>query len=280
MSAVGNEPRQGPAVQTRAAGEELTAADASPTGRVLVLGGTSEIALAIVAEMQRRSPQKVALLGRDPAALAEAAAKLEREGVDATLTATVDAQEVERHEQVLADAFAKLGGADTAIVAVGQLGERGTLLSDVPAALDLLRVNLVGTASLLLRAARLLRSQPPGSREPRLLVISSSAAWRARPSNVPYGASKAGLDALADGLGLALEQEGVRVVVLRPGFVHTKMTRGMPPAPFATTPEKVAHRVVDKLEGGARVIWAPAIMRLVMALARVLPRRVFRRVGG
>jgi decaprenylphospho-beta-D-erythro-pentofuranosid-2-ulose 2-reductase len=97
---------------------------------------------------------------------------------------------------------------------------------------------------------------------------------------VAYGASKAGLDALADGLATTLAPEGVRVLVVRPGFVHTRMTSGLPAAPFATTPEKVARRVVDKLDGSATIVWAPAVMWPVMALARALPRSLFRRVGG
>lgn len=249
----------------------------SDGARVVVLGGTSEIALAIVSELQARAPREVVLLGRDADALEQAAGELERKGCARVSTGELDAEDVDGHEAALAQASERLGGIDIAIVAVGQLGRRGTLLDDVPAALGILRVNMVGTSSLVLHAARLLREQPEGG---TLMTISSSAAWRARPSNVAYGASKAGLDALADGLATMLGPEGVRVVVVRPGFVHTRMTQGLRPAPFATTPEKVARRVVDKLGSRATVIWAPAAMRLVMALARGLPRSLFRRIGG
>lgn len=252
------------------------AAGPAAGGRVLVLGGTSEIALAIAAELEARAPREVGLLGRDADALAQAAGRLEREGCERVWTGELDALDLDGHEQALAAAFARMGGADLAIVAVGQLGRRGTLLEDVPAALDILRVNMVGAGSLLLRTAQLLRAQGSGT----LIVLSSSAAWRARPSNPAYGASKAGLDALADGLATTLGPEGVRVVVVRPGFVHTRMTAGLPPAPFATTPERVARRVADKLGGGAHTIWAPAVMRPLMTAVRLLPRSVFRRVGG
>jgi decaprenylphospho-beta-D-erythro-pentofuranosid-2-ulose 2-reductase len=244
--------------------------------RVLVLGGSSEIALAIVSELQARSPREVGLLGRDADALDKATSLLLCHGCIEAWTGEIDALDVDRHGRALAAAFKRMGGADLVIVAVGQLGGRGTLLQDVPAALDLLRVNTVGAGSLLLRAAQLMRAQKSGT----LMVLSSSAAWRARPSNPAYGASKAGLDALADGLVTVLAPEGVRVVVVRPGFVYTRMTAGLPAAPFASTPEKVARRVVDKLEGGANVVWAPAIMRPVMAAARTLPRSIFKRVGG
>jgi decaprenylphospho-beta-D-erythro-pentofuranosid-2-ulose 2-reductase len=245
--------------------------------RVLVLGGTSELALAIVSELARRAPRELALLGRDRDALERAAAQLREHDCPRVLTAEVDALDSDSHEQAIAGAWEQLGGVDLAIVAVGLLGERHTLLDDVPAALDVLRVNMLGTGSLALRAAQRLREQGSGT----LMVLSSIAAQRARPSNVAYGASKAGLDALARGLDIALAPKGVRVMVVRPGFIHTRMTRGLPVPPLASTPQEVAKRVVDKLDGsGAAVVWAPGVMRPVMALVGLLPRSVFRRVGG
>ena len=140
----------------------------------------------------------------------------------------------------MAGAFERLGGADIVILAVGLLGERGGLPDDLPGALEVLRVNLVGAGSLLLAAARRLDAQRHGT----LIVLSSVAGERVRRSNVVYGASKAGLDALAQGLGDALHAHGVRVMVVRPGFVHTRMTRGLDAAPLSTEPAAVARAVV------------------------------------
>jgi decaprenylphospho-beta-D-erythro-pentofuranosid-2-ulose 2-reductase len=243
---------------------------------VLVLGGTSEIALAIVGEMQRRAPREVALLGRDPEGLAHGAAQLREEGCERVVTAALDALDTDGHEQAIAAAWDELGGVDLVIVAAGLLGERGTLLENIPAALEVLRVNLLGTGSLTLRAAQRLREQRSGT----LVVLSSVAAQRPRPTNVAYGASKAGLDALAQGLGVVLAPDGVRVMVVRPGFIHTRMTQGLPVPPLASTPQAVARRVVDGLDGRAAIVWAPRIMRLAMGVIRLLPRSLFRRIGG
>jgi decaprenylphospho-beta-D-erythro-pentofuranosid-2-ulose 2-reductase len=243
---------------------------------VLVLGGTSELALAIVSELARRAPREVALLGRDPAALDRAAAQLREQGCERVVTGELDVLDTDAHEQAIVGAWEQLGGVDMVIVAVGLLGERGTILRDVPAALEVLQVNLVGTGSLVLRAAQRLREQGGGT----LVVLSSVAAQRPRPTNVAYGASKAGLDALAQGLGLVIAHDGVRVLVVRPGFVHTRMTRGLPVPPLATTPQAVARRVVEKLDGRATVVWAPRAMRPIMGVIRLLPRSIFRRVGG
>jgi decaprenylphospho-beta-D-erythro-pentofuranosid-2-ulose 2-reductase len=258
------------------------AADAPSTGtaggvraqRVLVVGGSSEIALAIVAELQRRGPCEVSLLGRDPARLEQAAAVLRDAGCERVVTQPLEARDRDGHGQTLASAVADLGGLDTAIVAVGVLGERGGMPDDIAAALDAVEVNLLGAGSLLLHTAALMRERGGG----RIAVLSSVAAERPRRANVVYGAAKAGLDALARGLDDDLHEDGVRVLVVRPGFVHTRMTHGLRAAPLATTPEAVARATVKGLDRGAQTVWVPAALRWPMLAIRLLPRQVLRRV--
>ncbi len=242
--------------------------------RVLVLGGTSEIALAIVRELQGRAPREVALLGRDPDSLARVAEDLTAAGCPQALTFELDARDLDRHEQLIGEAFDKLGGADIVILAVGVLGERGGLPDDTAGALEVLQVNLVGAGSLLIASARRLRAQGAGT----LVVLSSVAGERARAANVVYGASKAGLDALAQGLGDALHDSGVRVLVVRPGFVHTRMTQGLAPPPLSTTPQALARIVVDGLDRRSHTVWAPRTLRWLMLVMRMIPRPLFRRL--
>ena len=242
--------------------------------RVLLLGGTSEIGLAIVRELQRRGPCEVMLAGRDSAALADAAGQLTALGCPRVLTSELDALAVDTHATAVAGEFEALGGVDVVILAVGILGERGGLPADIDGALDVLQVNVVGASSLLIHAAERLRNQGGG----RLVVLSSVAGERARASNAVYGASKAGLDALATGLGDALADDGVRILIVRPGFVHTRMTKGLPAAPLSTTPEAVANVVVGALDGRRRIVWAPASLRPLMAVLRLLPAPIFRRL--
>jgi decaprenylphospho-beta-D-erythro-pentofuranosid-2-ulose 2-reductase len=248
--------------------------DASAGRRVIVLGGSSEIALAIVRELQRRAPREVALLARDAEALARAAEDLRGAGCQRVVTLELDALALASHEEVVEEVFSELGGADIVILAVGVLGERGGLPGDVAAALEVLQVNLVGSGSLLIHAARRLREQGGGE----LVVLSSVAAERPRGTNAVYGASKAGLDALARALGDALHDDGVRILVVRPGFVHTRMTVGLEPAPLSSTPEAVAGVVVDGLESGAQTVWAPRSLRWLMLVVRMLPRPLLRRM--
>ena len=84
-----------------------------------------------------------------------------------------------------------------------------------------------------------------------------------------------------DGKGLSRQRSLKKlraVLVVRPGFVHTRMTRGLEPAPLATTAEGVAGAVVRGLERGAHTVWAPPSLRWLMLTARMLPRAVFRRM--
>ena len=172
--------------------------------------------------------------------------------------------------------FDRFGDLDLVLVAFGVLGDQAEAERDATAALDVLRTNFVGAASVCLGLARRLRAQGHGT----LVVLSSVAGERVRAANFVYGASKAGLDGFCQGLGDSLAGTGVRVVIVRPGFVPTKMTAGRTKAPFSTTPEAVAEGVVRGLEQGDDVIWAPPVLRWVMAVARHLPRPVFRRLKG
>jgi decaprenylphospho-beta-D-erythro-pentofuranosid-2-ulose 2-reductase len=246
-----------------------------PAGRrVILLGGSSEIGLAIAHELQSRAPREVALVGRDSDALERAAQDLQGAGCPRTITLELDALQTDRHAEVVGQAFDELGGADIVILAVGILGERGGLPADVAGALQVLQVNVVGAGSLLIHAAKRMSERGTGT----LVVLSSVAAERPRRGNVVYGASKAGLDALAQGLGDALHDEGIRVLVVRPGFVHTRMTQGLAPAPLSTTPQAVARVAADGLEGRAHTVWAPRPLRWVMAALKSLPRPLFRRM--
>jgi decaprenylphospho-beta-D-erythro-pentofuranosid-2-ulose 2-reductase len=91
-----------------------------------------------------------------------------------------------------------------------------------------------------------------------------------------YGGAKAGLDGFCQGLGDALSGSGVELMIVRPGFVRTKMTAARTPAPFAASAEQVAASVVRGLEQGAEIVWVPKVLAVVFAGLRCLPRRVWR----
>jgi decaprenylphospho-beta-D-erythro-pentofuranosid-2-ulose 2-reductase len=214
------------------------------------------------------------LIGRDRERTANALAELERSGSDEGGLDVLDADDLDSHQQVIGRAFERSGGFDTVVLAVGMLGAQAGLDAERLEAIDVMRTNFVGAGSLLLECLGRLREQGSGT----LIVLSSVAAERPRASNAIYGAAKAGLDALAQGLADATADTGVRVLVVRPGFVTTKMTAGLEPAPMATTAEEVAEATIRALDSPAHTVWVPGRLRLVFALLRHLPRPVFRRL--
>jgi decaprenylphospho-beta-D-erythro-pentofuranosid-2-ulose 2-reductase len=247
----------------------------APRG-VVVLGGTSEIANAIARELAREQSSEVVLVGRDEEALERAASRLrEVPGTRAHTLAGLDANAPATHHEIVTRAFELLDGVDIVIVAIGKLGERGALPEDIAAGLDVLAVNVLGAGSLVLESAQALRARAAGT----LVVLSSLAAERPRRSNAIYSASKAALDGLSEALADELRGAGVRVVVVRPGFVHTRMTRGLPVPPFASTTDAVAQATVAGLRRGRQTVWAPAAMRWVGLAMRLLPRPLFRRLS-
>lgn len=244
--------------------------------RVLLIGGTSEIGLAIVRRLAADGPVRPFLLGRDRARLGAALEQLGRARCEGGSIGELDAAGNQRahHREALAGAFEQAGGFDVVVLAVGVLGGQDGLDADPGEALEVMDVDFVGSGSLLLESMRRLRETGGGT----LVVLSSVAAERPRASNAIYGAAKAGLDSLAQGLADAAVGTGVRVLVVRPGFVTTRMTAGLKAPPMSTTPEAVADATVAGLAGNAHTVWVPGRLRFVFAVLRHLPRPLWRRL--
>lgn len=241
---------------------------------VLVLGGTSDIALATARALVGRRARTVVLAGRRPEAMEAHAAELRGLGAELVEVVPFDGDDTASHRAFCDDVFGRFGDFDVVLLAFGVLGDQAEAERDPEVAVRVLTTNFLGAASVGLHVARHLRQQGHGT----LVVLSSVAGVRARRANFVYGASKAGLDALFQGLGDSMVDSGAKVVVVRPGFVHTKMTEGMEPAPLSTTPEKVAELIVRALETGAEEVWAPPPLRYLMSAMRHLPRPLFRRI--
>ncbi|MYT68657.1 MULTISPECIES: decaprenylphospho-beta-D-erythro-pentofuranosid-2-ulose 2-reductase [unclassified Streptomyces] len=239
---------------------------------LLVLGGTSEIGLATARRLITRRTRTVWLAGRPSPALDEAAVRLRGTGADVR-TVAFDALDSESHEEVLGKVFTE-GDIDMVLLAFGILGDQARDEGDPLAAVRVAQTNYTGAVSAGLVCARALQAQGHGS----MVVLSSVAGERARRSNFIYGSSKAGLDAFAQGLGDALHGTGVHVMVVRPGFVRSKMTAGLAEAPLATTPDAVASAIELGLRRRSETVWVPGALRMVMAGLRHVPRPLFRRL--
>lgn len=238
---------------------------------IVLLGGTSEIGRAIVDELLSPAARTLVLACRHPD---EAQPEhFEREGLVVAVE-RFDAADTAGHEAFVHGMAQRYGDLDVVVVAFGVLGSQSEFEADPQAAAQAVHVNYTGAVSVTLAVAAQMRCQGHG----HIAVLSSVAGERGRAANFVYGSSKAGLDTFAQGLGDSLAGSGVRVTVVRPGFVHSKMTRGLKSTPFATTPRQVAELTVAGMRAGKHTVWAPTILRYVFSVLRHVPRPVFRRL--
>ncbi|WP_369253406.1 decaprenylphospho-beta-D-erythro-pentofuranosid-2-ulose 2-reductase [Geodermatophilus amargosae] len=241
-------------------------------GSLLLVGGTSDIAVATAHRYLRERPLRVVVAARDTPRRAAVAAELRSAGA-AVEVVDFDADDPGSPARMVTAAAAG-GDVDVALVAFGQLGDADRLRADSGAVAALAQVNFVAPTVVGTELAGLMRSQGHGV----IVALSSVAGERPRASNFVYGSTKAGLDAFFSGLADSVVGTGVSVLVVRPGFVRTKMTEGMTAAPLATTPDAVAEAIVSGIRRGRHTVWVPGAMRWVMSALRHTPRAVFRRL--
>jgi NAD(P)-dependent dehydrogenase (short-subunit alcohol dehydrogenase family) len=241
---------------------------------VLLLGGRSEIGLAVARRLVEQGTRTVILAARRSDDLDGEEAALRAAGARTVARVEFDADVVSGHAEVLADITARFGRLDVVVTAFGILGDQSRAEQDAAHALAIVHTDYVAHVSVLTELATLLRRQGGGD----LVVFSSVAGLRVRRANYVYGSAKAGLDGFACGLADALAGSGVRLLLVRPGFVIGRMTDGMKPAPFSSTPEKVAAATVAALSGRRQVVWVPGVLRYAFGAFRLLPRAVWRRL--
>jgi decaprenylphospho-beta-D-erythro-pentofuranosid-2-ulose 2-reductase len=211
----------------------------------------------------------VLLAGRDEQRLTAAAKELPY----AARAVSYDATALATHQALIADVFAG-GPVDLVISAAGVLVPQPALEREPLQAGLLIETNFTGHVTTLLAVAARMRAQGHGS----IVVLSSVAAVRPRTFNLVYGAAKAGLDAFARGLADSLHGSGVRVLLVRPGFVTGRMTAGMTAAPLATTPAAVGAAVAAALAGHAATVWVPRALAPLAVALRLIPRPLWRRL--
>jgi short-subunit dehydrogenase len=241
--------------------------------KAVLFGATRGIGRAIARALAERGAA-LFLLGRDEAALERSAADLRLRGAAAAGFAACDLFEAAGFEPALARAEAALGGFDTVILSAGIQEEQGALEQDPELLERMLLADFVHSVRFCEAARRRLLARGGGT----LCVLSSVAGDRARAPVALYGAAKAGLSHYLEGLDHAYRKQGLRTVCVKPGFVRTGLTDGLPEPPFAADADAVARSVLRAIERGRPVAYAPPVWRAVMAVVKRLPRAVLRRV--
>ncbi|MEU6698227.1 SDR family NAD(P)-dependent oxidoreductase [Pseudonocardia sp. NPDC046786] len=244
-------------------------------GTVLVFGGRSEIGVAVAQRLAGREADTVVLAARRAGELAAETARVAAAGARVE-TAEFDADDLAAHRPLIDRVRHRHGRIDVAVVAFGILGDQARAETDAAHAAAIVHTDYLAQVHLLTELAQVLRAQGSGT----LVVYSSVAGVRVRRANFVYGSAKAGLDGFASGLADALHGSGVRLVLIRPGFVIGRMTEGMSPAPLSSTPDQVADATVAALRRGRgnADVWVPGTLRLLFAVLRLLPRPVWRRM--
>lgn len=242
---------------------------------VLVLGGDSDIAFATLSRLIAERTRTIILAGRNTEQLEIRARDLTELGAAQVDVVAFDGTDLDSHEEFVERIFSSYDDIDLVFLAYGRLGDQIRDEHNRTEALSTIRINYVGPVSVLIPIAEALERQGHGT----LAVMSTVAAERPRRSNFIYGSSKAGIDWFAQGLGDALHGSGVQVMVVRPGFVRSKLTSHMKDAPLAVAPDDVAEAIVEGLRRNRETVWVPGKIRWVMSVLRHLPRPIFRRLN-
>jgi decaprenylphospho-beta-D-erythro-pentofuranosid-2-ulose 2-reductase len=244
---------------------------------LVVFGGSSEIARAITKKLCMARAHTVILAGRSQTLLDQAAHEAEEYGASKTDTVLFDAEEPSRAASTVEEAFAKAGDrVDLVVVAVGTVGDQSNDEMHAEGSARMITVNETWPVAALAEVRRRLVDQGSG----RILVLSSSAAVRVRRVSYLYSGAKAGLDRLCVGLAESLEGTGVRLQLLRPAAVRTRMSLNLAPTPFTTGVNEVADNALRGLASTRVVIWSPPVLRYVFVLVRLMPPALWRRLAN
>jgi short-subunit dehydrogenase len=242
---------------------------------IVIVGATSAIAIACAREWAVKGA-RFFLIARNQERMEQVAADLTARGAASVAAHRLDIDRLDDHAAMLADCAAHMDSIDIVLVASGTLPDQAACQRDPAVAVREFHTNALSLIALLTPIANRLEAQRHGT----LAVISSVAGDRGRPSNYLYGSAKAALQAFLEGLRARLFKVGVHVVDVKPGFVATPMTAGLPlPGPLVATPEKVAKDIVRAVERKKDVLYTPWFWWGIMLIIRNVPRFVFKRAS-
>lgn len=240
---------------------------------IVVFGANSAICQALLRLYAVEEP-RLFLVARSREKLEATTADLQVRGAVVRGMKAYDFVDWEQHKACLSEARECLGEIDLIIVGHGTLPKQEECEVSGSATKSALDDNFTSAAIIVQQSAAVLDRQKRGT----LAVFSSVAGDRGRKSNYTYGAAKAGLDTLLEGLRGRFAGSDVSIVTIKPGMIQTPMTEEMPHGLLWSTPEKIApgiHRAIDR---GRAVCYAPGYWRLIMLIIRVLPTGIMARL--
>lgn len=239
---------------------------------ILILGATSAIARATAAVFAKQG-NALYLASRNTDELLRIATDLQlRYGVEVQYGA-FNAEATETHESFFQSVVKAMPNLHGVVLAFGYLGDQ-MAARDFKLGEKVIASNFTGAASILSHCANYFESLQSGF----IIGISSVAGDRGRQSNYMYGAAKGALSLYLEGLRNRLFPSGVRVITIKPGFVDTAMTYGLPGLFLVASPQDIGARIVRALDKSSDVVYLPWFWRYIMLIIRHVPERIFKRL--
>lgn len=223
--------------------------------RAIVVGATSGIGAAIADRLEAEGA-RVARVGRRSTAWPH------------------DVRCVEEVPVLFDRIVSSLGGLDLIVYAAGLLHRVREDEYDAVKDREMIEVNLTGAVAWLDSAAALFERARAGT----IVGVASIAGDRGRRRNPVYGATKAALEHYLEALRNRLSRFGVRVVTIKPGFVATPMTEGIPGMFWVVSADEAARLALSAVRRGRQVAYVPGRWRLVGSVVRAIPSLLFRRL--
>ena len=239
---------------------------------ILIIGATSAIARATAAAFAAQG-HDLYLAGRNADELRRIAADLAIRYQVKTASGVFIAEALDSHAQFFTQAMHSMGEMAGVVFAVGYLGDQQAA-RDFSVGAEVILVNFTAAASILSHCASYLEARKQGF----IIGISSVAGDRGRQSNYTYGAAKGALSLYLQGLRNRLYASQVRVITVKPGFVDTAMTYGMPGMFLLASPQYLGEHIVQALAKSADVVYLPWFWRYIMLIIKNIPESVFKRL--
>jgi short-subunit dehydrogenase len=241
---------------------------------VWIFGATSAIAEAW-ARLRARAGDRLTLVGRDRIRLDEIAADLRTRGASSVEIVVADFAQPAALPSVVARMLEEQGPPDVALAAQGVLPDQASSEVAFATVEATLAVNFSSVVAILNALAPAIAARGHGV----LVALGSVAGDRGKRSNYLYGATKSALAVFLDGLRARLEPNGGRVVTVKLGFVDSPMTESFRKGPLWTTPARIARSLDRAIRTKRRIVYLPWFWRPLMAVIRMIPERIFVRLG-
>ena len=240
---------------------------------ILVIGATSAIAEQTIRLYAKQGAQ-LHLMARNEEKLQAIAQDASIRGAKAVSIQKLDVNDIDLHETLINEAFAKLITIDVVLIAHGSLPDHQACQDHVSTTLREMTTNGLSTVALLTLLANKMQTQAKGV----IAVITSVAGDRGRQSNYVYGAAKGMLSIFLQGLRNRLFDKGVHVLDIKPGFVDTPMTANLPKGPLWAKPETIAAAIVKAVDKKTNTLYTPWFWMGIMMIIRTIPEFIFKKM--